>query len=451
MTGLDNHFIRTVEKRLLEFIARGESEFPVMLASVPGLYPGTLSECIDDLAARHLIGRTLRAKIGRSAARTPSETRRRRPHPLELPLPHPLDFEWRFSEATARMLSARATGHASSQRRVALLGVPSVFRAMVEEGRAKAVDFFDASELVVAAFRSTYPAARALRLDLSLGVALPGEYGTIACDPPWYPEDMLSFLRFASDHSHAGATLLMSLPPWGTRPRVTEEVEGVLSAAEAMGWSLQSYEASAIDYETPFFEWNSLRLRRLRNVPFHWRKGDLATFEKCGDSGDQPSWLPAADAPTDSWVEESVGACRLRLRAQRRGTFSDPRLQSIVAGDVLPSVSRREPLRRRADVWTSGNRVYRCEGPDILGLIVRAVGNNHDPRTAVASTIGRSLSRSEEQQVRATRRQVCALANREEAELGAYRRLYGPRPRIGHPGRTPGPTSARGKTISYSE
>jgi len=41
----------------------------------------------------------------------------------------------------------------------------------------------------------------------------------------------------------------------------------------------------------------------------------------------------------------------------------------LIAGDVLPSVSARHPLRSEVDVWTSGNRVFRCEeGAKLVAL-----------------------------------------------------------------------------------
>jgi hypothetical protein len=37
-----------------------------------------------------------------------------------------------------------------------------------------------------------------------------------------------------------------------------------------------------------------------------------------------------------------------------------------IDGDVLPSVSRRDPRRRLAHVWTSGNRVFRTDNPELV-------------------------------------------------------------------------------------
>ena len=39
-------------------------------------------------------------------------------------------------------------------------------------------------------------------------------------------------------------------------------------------------------------------------------------------------------------------------------TGSEIKLSRIVAGDVLPTVSRRDSRRSKANVWTSANRVF---------------------------------------------------------------------------------------------
>src|SRR5712691_8552322 len=43
-------------------------------------------------------------------------------------------------------------------------------------------------------------------------------------------------------------------------------------------------------------------------------------------------------------------------------------LRSIVPGDVLSSISRRDPRRRKAAVWTSGNRLFGTDRPDLVLL-----------------------------------------------------------------------------------
>jgi hypothetical protein len=67
----------------------------------------------------------------------------------------------------------------------------------------------------------------------------------------------------------------------------------------------------------------------------------------------------------DQWTERVLGRVRLRVRLGC-DVAHDPRLTRLVEGDVLPSVSRRDPRRVEARVWTSGNRVFGCTAPSKL-------------------------------------------------------------------------------------
>ena len=47
-------------------------------------------------------------------------------------------------------------------------------------------------------------------------------------------------------------------------------------------------------------------------------------------------------------------------------------LESLVSGDILPSVSRDDARRGRVQIWTSGNRVFRSSAPDMVISAARA-------------------------------------------------------------------------------
>jgi hypothetical protein len=91
---------------------------------------------------------------------------------------------------------------------------------------------------------------------------------------------------------------------------------------------------------------------------------------------------------------------------------------------MLVTVSRRDPARANADVWTCGNRVFRCAGAGVFRVIVSAIGRRDDPERAVAAAIGRGLSSEEAAMVRRAVAQAAELVRREERELteDAHRR-----------------------------
>ena len=51
-----------------------------------------------------------------------------------------------------------------------------------------------------------------------------------------------------------------------------------------------------------------------------------------------------------------------------RENGSDSLLQSVVNGDVLPTVRRADPRRQKVQVWTSGNRIFASARPDLVRL-----------------------------------------------------------------------------------
>jgi hypothetical protein len=53
-----------------------------------------------------------------------------------------------------------------------------------------------------------------------------------------------------------------------------------------------------------------------------------------------------------------------------------------VSSHIVPSVSRRFPGRRDANVWTSGNRAYRSENTTQLVALLQAIARNEVPENA---------------------------------------------------------------------
>ena len=60
----------------------------------------------------------------------------------------------------------------------------------------------------------------------------------------------------------------------------------------------------------------------------------------------------------------------MRIRISEPDEGSDPSLVQLVVGDVLPTVSRRDPRRSSARLWTSGNRIFGCAAPHALARLL---------------------------------------------------------------------------------
>ncbi len=89
--------------------------------------------------------------------------------------------------------------------------------------------------------------------------------------------------------------------------------------------------------------------------------GDVFTLEKIYDVVAPPKRpiLP------ESWHEANFGPVRIKLRRTET-----PDLGSLVPGDILDTVSRRDPIRMRIGLWTSGNRVFSLENYEAIGRLI---------------------------------------------------------------------------------
>lgn len=123
---------------------------------------------------------------------------------------------------------------------------------------------------------------------------------------------------------------------------------------------------------------------------------------------------------TDEWTEIKIMDIRIKLRVNESKEFRDPRLTSIIPNDILPSVSRRDDRRKLADVWTSGNRIFSCDGVNILKQIILARSLNLSPIYMVSTLLKRKLTIKEIILVSSTALQIDKLISHEQKEIDEH-------------------------------
>jgi hypothetical protein len=227
----------------------------------------------------------------------------------------------------------------------------------------------------------------------------------VVIDPPWYPEYFEVFLWAAARLVTKRGHVLVSFPAAGTRPMVKDERDRSLERAEVLGLELQEIRRNAVGYRSPPFERAALEAAGLGSLPGDWRRGDLLLLRRCGAGHvDEVS----ADLGERDWsaVPAEPTQVRVRQRASDGVAVVDPRLVTIVAGDVLSSVSRRDPRRTEADVWTANHRVFHCVHPSALTAIATATaagdeegGTAVNAAEAIVQAIGRDLTEAERMNV----------------------------------------------------
>jgi hypothetical protein len=380
-------------------VRAGPTSFDDLICHLPGVYPTEVRAALGRL---HVGSTITDAQLERALRRQPKPALL--PLPPTLPVPHPLDFDWRFAPDGVDALVSAGERCAGVNAHVVCVGAPSLHERLVTAGRQSTL--LDANEEMVAALSHLGPRSIRTRLGYDPLPAVVGE--AVVIDPPWYPEHVELFLWAAS------------FPPAGTRAGVAEERERALSFAATVGLSLVEIRRGELAYRSPPFERIALEAAGLVELPDDWRRGDLLLLSTDGGRpsmvappspvADDVGWLPLAAAPTRIKVRRSRG-CRAASAPVR------PRLGRIVDGDVLPSVSRRDPRRSRAVVWTACNRVYSCDDPSVLSAIADARARGGDAVAAVAETIGRRLSGAEEREVHEAVEQLDELVRLETDDL----------------------------------
>lgn len=352
-------FNAKVDTWIADAVAAGIVDYKALLGRLPGVYPTELLASLDRLAAAGAVEPAVSVAArhqAKNGAVTGAEGR------SLLPLPHPLDFEWRFTADASRELLNHAADLTRSEADVLLFGTPGLAAEALTLpiGRRLAL-LAEPNSVTDRLFALNRATGSSLDIAFCTG-GLPRESAdAVILDPPWYPDFVRPMLAAAAHALRPGGFVLISLPPDGARPTAEADRQAAIVLGRRLGLVLVEHRPLSIAYETPFFERNALRAAGIATPP-QWRRGDLVVFRKVG--------VPSLPAPSSQrsrqWTEIAIGRMRLFINTGADAAGGDAELVSIMAGDILPSVSRRDPRRSLANVWTSGNRLFRTENPQLL-------------------------------------------------------------------------------------
>ncbi len=397
-------FSASIDAMTQAALAGGTASFSALMFRLPAIYPTEVLSSLDRLARTGTIAHRVAAEARRQAgerAVSPAEGR------SLLPVPHPLDYEWRFTPDASRELLDRATELTSAGGDVLLFGTPGLAVEALTLPPARRLAFLAEDNSVtqrVMALNKTIGSP--LNIAFCTG-GLPRETAdAVVLDPPWYPDFVRPTLAAAAHACRVGGTVLISLPPFGTRPSAEADHHAALAFGRRLGLDVIEHVPLAIAYATPFFERNALGAAGIHPPP-HWRRGDLVVFRKTRPSARPPA---ASGSTRRPWSEVTIGRMRLFVR-QGGQTAVTTGLKPLVKGDVLPSVSRRDPRRRHAQVWTSGNRIYRTGNPQLIVDAARSCGHGAGAQHALWGT---TSEREARERVADQLRTLAALETREE-------------------------------------
>lgn len=382
-----------------------------LLRSLPGVDPITVFESVR---RQKLSSRIRSADNTRSSYLLDRPQERFSATYFELPTPHPLDYSWWFDSPSIALLTLRTEKVA--RRRIVLLGTPTLALSLAQRLGGKRVVLIDKDPLTLKQCSSA--GMETILADLN-GDDLPSVVGdVVVADPPWYEEDTVGFLCAARSFLEPGGVLLLTCPPLGTRPGIKEEWKRVAARASMLGFKLLAQEECSVAYLSPLFEQNAFSAAGIPSTPSSWRRGGLALFRCISESR---SFERLAKAQMPCWQDVSIGDVRIRVKIKDGAEPADPVLRTVVGGDVLPSISRRDPHRDRVDVWTSGNRVFCCVGTSVLIHVVEAFALGAEVGSAVERAVCQVLTESERENVSVAAHQIREIVRAEQSEVESWR------------------------------
>ncbi len=298
-----------------------------------------------------------------------------------LKTPHPLDFEWRNSTESLNHLVSIILKLNTIDDRILILGMPTLFATACIRDIPQKITLIERNTQILKGLKIiNHDPHRYKIVDADIFKVSPksiGKYSSIIMDPPWYSPFFYQFMWLASNCVEIGGFIAISLPPINTRPSIGLERIEWFSFCQTQGLCLESLHAHQLHYAMPFFEFNAFRSGGISDIHPFWRKGDLAFFKKI-EHNKTPR--PAYEESIDSWIEREYNSIRIRVNNNNLEERKDDTLtiEHLVKGDILPTVSSRDDRRKKANIWTSGNRIFRTNKPNLFISILDAIiKNNH--------------------------------------------------------------------------
>ena len=390
-----NHQTKTLAHyAVIRALEREPQNFRQLLENCHSLFPDQLSLLLNEMVNSHFIRKeddeyVLDVSVPNRWRKLHADWQENLDRAYELlsaimgkiHLPHCLDYEWWFSHS-GREKMAEILLHRNPlpvPETIAFLGSPlfgAFISVLVPESR---VYILDKSKATLDAISGNVDSSRVSLIHYNAEYPLPQELIGIAdmafFDPPWYVEYYDLFLRRCVQLTFGRhSTVSFVLFPILTRPASLQERKQSFEAAMSYGLSLFAMDSHVAHYLTPHFEQETLKQKGIDAK--NWRRGDLAVFISEGNR------LPeniVQQIEKEEWIEFLVGKVKIKIRVKDENpdTYITPEISDVRDKDSgFPSVSRRDPLRAKIDLWTSTQRGFKIKGCKAIEKIVEGIQNN---------------------------------------------------------------------------
>jgi hypothetical protein len=76
------------------------------------------------------------------------------------------------------------------------------------------------------------------------------------------------------------------------------------------------------------------------------------------------------EVPND-WEDFSIK--NIRFKVKNEETNQEENITHLCLNDIYPSVSMRLEIKNQANVWTSGNRIFKCKNPRLFATVLKEI------------------------------------------------------------------------------
>jgi hypothetical protein len=320
-----------------------------------------------------------------------------------LKTPHPLDFEWRNSTASLNYLNNLVQELNAINDSILYLGMPTLFATSYLKDLPHKVTLVERNKPIIEGLQKLVSSnQRFVIRDADIFKVNPKKIGKHHCvimDPPWYSPIFKQFMWLACQCVEIGGIVGISMPPLSTKSDILDERLEWIKFCHEQGLCMEYLRPQQLHYAMPFFEFNALRAAGVQGFPPFWRKGDLAIFRKICD---RATTRPDVNATLPDWDEIEIDSVRIRVFNDNNNvTKSTLEIEHLIKTDILPNVSKSDPRRKEANVWTSGNRIFKVNDTATFIRLLKEV------------KVGRKYHNKEEQIVSDFVEQVTSLEKKE--------------------------------------
>lgn len=301
-----------------------------------------------------------------------------------LPIPHILDSDWRFTSNTTKFLCKYLKNILKPQNNLILIGVPSLFLLLNENK-----ELVEMATLLIE--RNNIAQNMTGNPNIICGdirnVRLYNCADVVLCDPPWYLDSTKYFLDAAQAMLHKDGILLMIVPPKGVRNSVEKEYSELINYADGQGLRFVEILNGALNYVTPPFEMNTIINAGVKSFPVDWRRGSMMVFTK-KDTISKASTV-STELYQSEWLEVQVQNVRFKVRDYTDSHQLKP-IEHLCKNDIYPTVSMQLNLKNDVNIWTSGNRVYRCKNPFLFRTALSLVQTQGFARNNIFAVLNKT-------------------------------------------------------------